>query len=145
MDTRYQEPLWGYAFELSDTNAYAYLNLKPTKGILSPDRRPPLDDPAPADSTYLQFRRPAKYFIPYSKNGKLCWSKARNIYNTQFAQTQEEATHEYNKLVNDAIEKLYKITRDLSENFIRPIDPTIAVSPMILSHIPDIRKDSNND
>lgn len=145
MDSHYKEPIWGYAFELSDTKTYAYLNLKPTKGILSPTNVPPPEDDAPLHPEHRLPRRPAKYFVPYKKNGTLNWSKSRNIYNTRFAKTETEATHEYNKLVNTAIEFLYQTARDLSENFITPVDDTIDVNHAILAHIQDLRKDDTDD
>lgn len=147
MNVQYQEPVWGYAFELNEGRTHAYINLKPTRGILSPDRRPPFEYPdgTPLQPTAKLHHRPAKYFIPYNKTGTLSWSKARNIYNTRFAKTETEAMHEYNKLVADAINSLYEIAARLGEEFVKPVDDTIAVPPTILTHIPDLRKELSDD
>lgn len=147
MDYQNQEPIWGYAFELSESRTHAYINLKPTKGILSPDRTAPFTCPdgTPFQPSHERLHRPAKYFVPYNKNGTIIWSKARNIYNTRFAKTETEATYEYNKLVADAIESLYKTAAQLGEEFVKPVDDTIAVPPAVLAHIPDLRKDCSND
>lgn len=91
------DSIWGVMFQIS-TNKKRVLNrCLPVPGVLSWT-----NDPMYSVSEYPD----PKYFIPYGRNGKLCYSRAVRTYSRCYATTEHDARKLYEELVHHAITEL---------------------------------------
>lgn len=100
------DSIWGVMFQLS-TNKKRILNrCTPVSGVLSWTND--------SDYSISEYTDP-NYFIPYGKNGKLCYSKAVRTYSRCYATTEHDAKELYEELVN-------RVVTELTETINKAID-----------------------
>lgn len=94
------DKVWAYACELPRTNRGLKFSSKPVYGVLSNSK---------AEDNFNQGKK-AMYFIPFKKGTEIPdWGKGVERMSRDYATTEQEAIEDYNRKVNEAINKLTEI------------------------------------
>lgn len=106
--------IYACAYEHNDSFTNKRFSQKPVLGMLTKARTERLHKELMQKFT----NNYAHYFVPFGKSGKLLWSKAVEIRNRKYADTEQECKDLYNNLVKNEIKFHEKLIDEIQKDLI---------------------------